>query len=137
MTLQQAFNLILFFAAVWAVYKIVNARNNDLEFWHAFSTRSADGRIYLDNDKIGQMTGLAFSTWIVCWLAYTKDLTIYFFAAWLIYASGMGAFSKWARAMIADRYSKPSRAVPEPMGSTETNIKTDASGTTVKTETKP
>jgi hypothetical protein len=101
---SEAFNLILLLIIVLAFYRTVNSEKNKLEFWHALSTRSADGVIYFDNDKIGQMTGLLFSTWIVCWLAYTDHLTIYYFGAWLLYASGMGAFSKWARAMITSRY---------------------------------
>lgn len=119
MSAEYAFNLVVLLLLALTFYRVVHAAANELEFWHLLSTRSADGRIYLDNDKIGQMAGLVFGTWIVCWLAYTNHLTIYYFAAWLLYASGMGAFSKWARAMIADRYGakgKEPEKLPDPPG---------------------
>jgi len=42
-------------------------------------------------------------------------LTEIYFAIWLVYAAGMGAFAKWARAFITDRFgSKGKQPEPEP-----------------------
>ena len=120
METQHAFNLIVLLVLLLVFYRIVRNEDNELEFWHLLSTRSADGKVYVDNDKIGQLTGLLFGTWIVCWLAYTGRLEILYFAVWLLYASGMGAFSRWARAMIADRYGREGKRPEEPPSTTTT-----------------
>ena len=113
MDMQHAFNLIALLVLLLVFYRVVKSDDNDLEFWHLLSTRSADGKVYVDNEKVGQLVGLLFGTWIVCWLAYTGKLEILYFAVWLLYASGMGAFSKWARAMIADRYGRKGKRPEE------------------------
>jgi len=102
---HDGLNLILLLLGLLVFYRIIKGTGS-LEFWHLLSTKSADGIIYTDNDKVGQMTGLVFGTWIVCWLALTNNLTPYYFAIWLVYAAGMGAFAKWARAFITDRFGK-------------------------------
>lgn len=123
MDIREAFNLIILLIFLLAFYRIVRDPSNELEFWQIFSTKAADGKIYFDLDKFGQLVGLVFSTWIVTWLAYGNHLNdwtgVVIFAAWLIYASGMGAFSKWARAFITSRYASEHR--PEP---TRTETKT-------------
>ena len=101
--LKLAFNLILLLCGLLVFYRIVSG-DNPLEFWHLISTKSTDGVVYVDNDKVGQVLVLLFSTWVIGWLTMTAKLEIWYFAAWLLYGSGMGAFSKWARAMISDRY---------------------------------
>lgn len=110
---QHAFNLIVLLIFLLAVYRIVRDEN-PVEFWHFISSHAADGKVYGDLDKAGQIIGLVFSTWVVCFLAYTggmKETTgVVVFVAWLIYASGMGAFSKWARAFISSRYGKADKA---------------------------
>lgn len=112
MDAREAFNLIMLLLLIWAFYRVVDDRSNDLEFWHLYSTRAADGKIYLDLDKIGMNVGLVFSTWVIVWLTYTAKLEITYFAAWLLYASGMGAFSKWARGIISNRYGHQAPAAP-------------------------
>lgn len=112
MNFHDALNLILLLLGLFVFYRIVKGAKH-LEFWHLVSTKAADGVIYTDNDKVGQLTGLIFGTWIVCWLALTSDLTPYYFAIWLVYAAGMGAFAKWARAFITDRFGSKGK-VPEP-----------------------
>jgi len=106
---HDALNLILLLLGLLVFYRVVNG-DNPLEFWHLVSSRSADGIVYADNDKIGQLTGLVFSTWVICWLALTKELTVYYFGVWLVYAAGMGAFAKWARAFITDRFGHKTKA---------------------------
>lgn len=110
--LKLAFNLILLLCGLLVFYRVVSG-DNPLEFWHLISTKSADGVVYVDNDKVGQVTVLLFSTWVIGWLTMTAKLEIWYFAAWLLYGSGMGAFSKWARAMISDRYGAKGKE-PEP-----------------------
>ena len=112
MTFHDGLNLILLLLGLLVFYRIIHGKN-PLEFWHMVSAKSADGTIYVDNDKVGQLTGLIFSTWVICFLALTKQLTVYFFGAWLIYAAGMGAFAKWARAFITDRFGRSGKE-PEP-----------------------
>lgn len=115
MNFHEALNLILLLLGLLIFYRVVGDRDNPLEYWHLVSTRSADGVVYTDNDKVGQLTGLIFGTWVICWLALTGDLTTYYFAIWLVYAAGMGAFAKWARAFITDRFgSKGKQPEPEP-----------------------
>lgn len=114
MIFHDALNLILLLLGLLVFYRIMRGKN-PLEVWHLISTKSADGIIYVDNDKIGQLTGLIFGTWVICWLALTQELTPYYFAIWLVYAAGMGAFAKWARAFITDRFgSKGKHPEPEP-----------------------
>ena len=122
METQHAFNLVVLLVLLLTFYRVVHSNNNGLEFWHLLSPRSADGQIYLDNDKLGQLVGLMFGTWVICWMTYTEKLEILYFAAWLLYASGMGAFSKWARAMITSRYGaqQPPPKPPEPPSTTTT-----------------
>lgn len=103
MNFHDGLNLILLLLGLLVFYRIVNG-NNPLQFWHLISTTSEDNKVFIDNDKVGQLTVLIFSTWVICWLALTKDLNIYYFAAWLVYGAGMGAFAKWARAFITDRF---------------------------------
>lgn len=127
MTFHAGLNLILLLCGLFIFYRLVKG-DNPLEWWHLVSTKSADGQIYFDNDKVGQMTGLVFGTWIVCWLALTQDLSVYYFGVWLIYAAGMTAFAKWARAFVTDRFGKaPHKPEPEPPSTTTT--------TTTKTTT--
>ena len=121
----HAFNLVVLLILLLTLYRVVNSAQNNLKWWHLLSTRASDGVIYLDNDKVGQMTGLIFGTWVICWLAYTEKLEILYFAAWLLYASGMGAFSKWARAIIKDRYGTPQPHPPKPPPSTTTTTTTE------------
>ena len=114
MTFHDALNLILLLLGLLVFYRIMRGKN-PLEVWHMVSARSADGIVYVDNDKVGQLTGLIFGTWVICWLALTGDLTPYYFAIWLVYAAGMGAFAKWARAFITDRFgAKGKQPEPEP-----------------------
>ena len=112
MNFHGGLNLILLLCGLLILNRIVNG-NNPLEWWHLVSTKSADGIIYFDNDKVGQMTGLVFGTWVVCWLALTNELTVYYFGVWLIYAAGMTAFAKWARAFVTDRFGSKGKE-PEP-----------------------
>ena len=129
MNFHDALNLILLLCGLFILNRIVSG-DNPLEWWHLVSTRSADGKIYFDNDKIGQMTGLVFSTWVVSYITLTvKILDGYYVACvaiWLIYCAGMTAFGKWARAVVADRFSKaPQRPEPEaPSTVTTTTTKT-------------
>ena len=130
MSFSYALNLILLLVGLLVFYRIIKG-SGPLEFWHLVSTRSADGIIYTDNDKVGQMTGLVFGTWVVCWMALTHTLEIWYFAAWLLYASGMGAFSKWARAMISDRYGSRGKE-PEKTDQPGTISATTPAGGTMK-----
>lgn len=123
MNFHDALNLILLLCGAFVLYRLVNG-NNPLQWWHLVSTRSADGDVYFDNDKVGQMTGLIFGTWVICWLALTTELTPYYFAIWLIYAAGMTAFAKWARALLTDRFGSKGRE-PEPKPSTITTTTTE------------
>lgn len=114
MSFHDGLNLILLLCGLLVFYRIIKG-TQQLEFWHLISTTAADGKIWTDNDKVGQMTGLIFGTWVVCWLALTNELTVYFFGVWLIYAAGMTAFAKWARAFVTDRFgSKGKQPEPEP-----------------------
>ena len=114
MSFHDALNLILLLCGLLVFYRIIRGAQQ-LEFWHLISVTSADGKIWTDNDKVGQMTGLVFGTWIVCWLAYTNELTVYYFGVWLIYSAGMTAFAKWARAFVTDRFGKaPPKTEPDP-----------------------
>lgn len=122
MNFHDGLNLILLLCGLLVFYRIIKGAQK-LEFWHLLSTRSADGIIYTDNDKVGQMTGLIFGTWIVCWLALTNELTVYYFGVWLIYAAGMTAFAKWARAFVTDRFGskgKQPESDPQPLVKTTT-----------------
>jgi len=110
---HDALNLILLLLGLLVFYRIIKG-TAQLEFWHLISVTSADGKVWTDPDKVGQLTGLIFSTWVICWLALTQDLTVYYFGVWLVYAAGMGAFAKWARAFITDRFGKaPVKPEPE------------------------
>ncbi|MDO8703305.1 MAG: hypothetical protein Q7J84_00015 [Sulfuricaulis sp.] len=114
MNFHDGLNLILLLLGLFVFYRLVKSAEQ-LEFWHLISVTSADGKIWTDNDKVGQMTGLVFGTWIVCWLALTNELTVYYFGVWLIYAAGMTAFAKWARAFVTDRFGKaPAVREPDP-----------------------
>ena len=109
MEIHVAFNLIVLLVFLLAFYRIISSGKNKLEFWHFLSSKSVDGVYHSDLDKLGQIVGLLVSTWVIVWLTYrdliVKEWTgVAVFAAWLIYASGMGAFSKWARAFISSRY---------------------------------
>ena len=127
MSFREGLNLILLLCGLLVFYRIINGKN-ELEFWHLVSVTSDDGKVWTDNDKVGQMVGLVFGTWIVCWLALTDELTPYYFAIWLIYAAGMTAFAKWARALVADRFgARGKQPEPEPPSTTTT--------TTTKTTT--
>lgn len=112
MNFHDALNLILLLLGLLVFYRIIK-NTEKLEFWHLISVTSADGKIWTDNDKVGQLTGLIFGTWVICWLALTKELTVYYFGVWLIYAAGMTAFAKWARAFVTDRFGKSTHK-PEP-----------------------
>lgn len=126
MNFHDALNLILLCLGLLVFYRIIHG-TGPLQFWHMVSAKSADGIIYVDNDKVGQLTGLVFGTWVICWLALTQELTVYYFGVWLVYAAGMGAFAKWARAFITDRFGKsPSKQEPD----------TATVTTTTKTEVK-
>lgn len=120
MNFYDGLNLILLLCGLFVFYRIIKG-TKQLEFWHLISVTSADGKVWTDNDKVGQMTGLVFSTWAICWLALTNELTSYYFAIWLIYAAGMTAFAKWARAVVADRFgSKGKEPEPAPPSTTTT-----------------
>lgn len=108
MNFHDGLNLILLLLGLLVFYRIVGGKN-PLEYWHLISTKAADGIVYLDNDKVGQLTGLIFGTWVICWLALTGHLSVYYFGVWLVYAAGMGAFAKWARAFITDRFGKAAK----------------------------
>lgn len=123
MIFHDALNLILLLLGLLVFYRIVNG-NNPLEWWHLVSTKSADGIVYFENDKVGQMTGLIFGTWVICWLALTNELTPYYFAIWLVYAAGMTAFAKWARAFITDRFGSKGKH-QEPDATVTTTTKTE------------
>ena len=124
MTFHDALNLILLLLGLLVFYRIMRGKN-PLEVWHMVSAKSADGVVYVDNDKVGQLTGLIFGTWVICWLALTGDLTPYYFAIWLVYAAGMGAFAKWARAFITDRFgAKGKQPEPEPTPNVTTTTTT-------------
>ena len=112
MSFHDGLNLILLLCGLLIFYRIVKNAEH-LELWHLVSTTSADGKIWTDNDKVGQMTGLIFGTWVICWLALTGDLTVYYFGVWLIYAAGMSAFGKWSRAFVTDRFGGKGKQ-PEP-----------------------
>lgn len=112
MSFHDALNLILLLLGLFIFYRIVKGAK-PLEFWHLISVTSANGQVWTDPDKVGQLTGLVFGTWVICYLTLKGDLTIYLFGAWLIYAAGMGAFAKWARAFITDRFGSKGK-VPEP-----------------------
>lgn len=103
---HDAFNLILLLIVVLVVYRVIHDPASPIQFWHAFSTKAADGVVYLDIDKVGMLVGLFGSSWVIGWLTYVNKLEVIYFIAWLIYCSGMGAFSKWARGIISNRYSK-------------------------------
>ena len=118
MNFYDGLNLILLLCGLFIFYRIIDG-NNPLQLWHLLSVRAADGTVFTDNDKIGQMTGLVFGTWIVCWLALTAELTPYYFAIWLIYAAGMTAFAKWARAFVTDKFGSKGKE-PEPPSTTTT-----------------
>lgn len=109
MSFHDGLNLILLLLGLLVFYRVIGG-NNPLEFWHLISAKSADGKVYVDNDKVGQLVGLAFGTWVICWLALTEHLTVYYFGVWLVYAAGMGAFAKWARAFITDRFGHKPQA---------------------------
>lgn len=128
MNFHDGLNLILLLLGLLVFYRIIKGAQR-LEFWHLISVTSADGQIWTDNDKVGQMTGLIFGTWIVCWLTLTvKVVDGYYVAAlaiWLIYCAGMTAFAKWARAFVTDRFGKsPPKPEPEtPQVTTTTTTK--------------
>lgn len=113
MNFHDALNLVLLLLGLLVFYRIIK-NTEKLEFWHLISITSADGKVWTDNDKVGQLTGLIFGTWIVCWLALTNELTVYYFGVWLIYAAGMTAFAKWARAFVTDKFGKNGHREPEP-----------------------
>ena len=124
MSFHDALNLILLLLGLLVFYRIMRGKN-PLEVWHMVSAKSADGVVYVDNDKVGQLTGLIFGTWVICWLALTGDLTPYYFAIWMVYAAGMGAFAKWARAFITDRSgAKGKQPEPEPTPNVTTTTTT-------------
>ncbi len=112
MSFHDGLNLILLLIGLLVFYRIIHG-DNPLKIWHLISVKSQDGNIYVDNDRVGQLTGLIFGTWVICWLALTKQLNPYYFAIWLIYAAGMTAFAKWARAFVTDRFGSKGKQ-PEP-----------------------
>ena len=123
MNFHDALNLILLLLGLLVFYRIIK-NTEKLEFWHLISVTSADGKIWTDNDKVGQLTGLIFGTWVICWLALTGDLTVYYFGVWLIYAAGMTAFAKWARAFVTDRFGGKGKEPEPPPPSTVTTTTT-------------
>ena len=123
MNFHDALNLILLLLGLFVFYRVVK-NTEKLEFWHLISVTSADGKVWTDNDKVGQLTGLVFGTWIICWLALTKELTVYYFGVWLIYAAGMTAFAKWARAFVTDRFGAKGKEPESPPPSTTTTTTT-------------
>ena len=130
MNFHDGLNLILLLLGLFVFYRVIKG-THQLEFWHLVSTRSADGVIYTDGDKVAQILVLIVSTWVICYLALTSNLEIWYFAAWLLYGSGMGAFSKWARAMISDRYGSAGK-IPEKLDPPGTLSATTPAGGTMK-----
>lgn len=126
---HDAFNLVLLLIALLTFARIVGDKKNPLEFWHLFGTKAADGEYYVDNDRVGQIIGLVFGMWVVGECVYQGLMGqwtgVAIFAAWLIYASGMGAFAKWARAFISSRYGRDTERHEEPHAVTTTTTKTD------------
>lgn len=123
----QALSLVVFLVLVLFFYEVVRSGKNDLEFWQVFATRSdRDNRYYIDHDKIGQLVGLGFSTWVVVYLALHDGLgdgwaSVALFGTWLAYCSAMAAFSKVVRGFIKSRWgggtSTPSSPpMPRPDG---------------------
>ena len=60
----QILTALALMAFIWAIVRVINSSDNELEWAHLFSSRSADGRQYADWNKIGQGCGIVLSMWI-------------------------------------------------------------------------
>ena len=113
---------------LFALVRIINSTENDLEWSHLISTRSVNGT-YADWNKIGQGLGVVLCTWLPAVYVYSPKMD----AAGLALVMGvalayLGGVSGYAATLRSKQGSVETKRV------TESNI--DKTVTDTKVETK-
>ena len=98
---------VLFFMVAAAVFvKVMNNQNNDLDWYHLFSSGAKDGKTYADWNKIGQGCGVIVATWMPFLYINTNKADAMGLAAVmgvsLLYLGGVSAYSTTLRSKNND-----------------------------------
>lgn len=121
----QILTALALVAFIWAIIRVINSADNDLEWAHLFSSRSADGRQYADWNKIGQGSGIVLSMWIPAVYANSDKADgtgiALVLAASLAYLGGVSSYAATLRAR---------------RGTVETTSTTESPSRTVETKTE-
>jgi hypothetical protein len=112
--------------------RTINSNNNNLEWWHLFSTRGADGKPYADWDKIGKGVGVMMCIWLPAVYVYSSKMEAMGLAAVMGVALGyLGAVSGYAATLRSKQGTVVTEKVTEPAAPVPAKV------TTTKTETPP
>lgn len=76
---------------IWVVQ-----RDNPIEWWHFIATKGKDGERG-DINKLGQVVGIATSSWAVIVEAYGNHLDAFILAAYLAFVGGVSGYSAYLR----------------------------------------
>lgn len=122
----QLLTIVALGAFIWAIVRVINSADNELEWAHLFSSRAANGKQYADWDKIGQGGGIALSLWVPAVYVNSEKADgagiAVVLAAALLFLGGVKSYSAMLRAR---------RGTVETTSTTESPSKT----TETKTET--
>lgn len=114
--LLTALALVVF---IWAIVRVINNKDNELEWAHLFSSRSADGKQYADWNKIGQGCGIVLSMWIPAIYTNSEKAdgvgVAAVLAASLLYLGGVSSYAATLRAR---------RGTVETTSTTESDLRT-------------
>lgn len=121
----QILTALALMAFIWAIIRVINSADNELEWAHLFSSRSADGRQYADWNKIGQGCGIVLSMWIPAIYTNSEKAdgtgVAFVLGASLLYLGGVSSYAATLRAR---------------RGTVETTSTTESPSRTTETKTE-
>lgn len=124
------FSVVFFIGLLYAMVRVINNASNDLEWEHLISSRSIDGKQWLDWNKIGQGLGAILCVWMPAVYVYSPKMDALGLAAVMgVALAYLGSVSGYAATLRAKQGGVETTTVTEMMPVSKV--------TETRTETQP
>ena len=126
--LVVALTAILVLLFMLALVRVMNNKDNDLEWAQLISTRGADGQQYADWDKVGKGLGVVLCVWLPAVYVYSPKMEAMGLAAVmgiaLAYLGGVSGYAATLRAKQGSVETTKIREIADAVKTTETRTET-------------
>ena len=128
---EAAIPLLAALLLCWGFIRVVNDKDNPVEWWHFISTRNeGTGQERGDVNSLGMLAGVVACVFVIAWTTYkANEINFMTLGVCLVYLGGVKAFAAWLRMVAAKRYAPAAEPLPAPSQREVTHTTTDKTTT--------